>query len=300
MNINIIGTWLLMLLFIEACQGNHFSGITEQNFPKEQQEEARSPELLKIDVQESQQNEDIPIADSRPSEEAEDLPGYYIFCNPNTSTRKTEETYEIDLSCAVAETDQPNVPLNMNEHFRSWTWSYQNLSTNVSISINEPSSYSDWHVDYTFKGVTIESIQQSIANTGLQLQAETLDGKSGTSETVLQGAIVDNEIEQLEVVQEKSDIAISVAIRFGGKQGNNQLFSLYLTSSSGDLSQIEKVIYHIHPTFSSEYWTANDPNEQFATGVYSTYSNNWRTLGTRIFFKDGSMLELPGTLIKWP
>ena len=112
--------------------------------------------------------------------------------------------------------------------------------------------------------------------------------------------VVRSDRSQIEIVPEQQTLSFAVMAGYGDRRNGYQDFSLSIDANQEQLSLIEKVVYHIHPTFPQEYWTSENAQGDFASAVYSTYSSNWQTLGTRIYLRDGSVLDLSGTLIRWP
>ena len=68
---------------------------------------------------------------------------------------------------------------------------------------------------------------------------------------------------------------------------------------SGDLDRVKSVHYDIHPSF-GRYATYRSKSRRrsFATPVFTTYAEDWRTGKITITLDDGTVIEKKGVLIK--
>ena len=98
-----------------------------------------------------------------------------------------------------------------------------------------------------------------------------------------------------------SDFKVFVMATENKKDGELVNFNLSLKASKNILNQVEKVVYNIHPSFGkSAVFKAENKKDQFKTGTYISYAHGWETMGTKIFLKDGSVIEMDGSTIPKP
>jgi len=96
-----------------------------------------------------------------------------------------------------------------------------------------------------------------------------------------------------------SDFQVRVEYSAGTSNGYKG-FQFHLEAAERLLSQVEKVVYSIHPSFgANRIYSATSAAEKFKTIEYSTYARDWTTEGTVVHLRDGRRFDLAGTRIRW-
>jgi C1A family cysteine protease len=96
---------------------------------------------------------------------------------------------------------------------------------------------------------------------------------------------------------------IKIEVKADENEKDSELvnFSLSLKASKTILDQVEKVVYDIHPSFGgSSKFQAKSKSDKFKTQTYISYAHGWETMGTKVFLKNGKVLELNGSVIPGP
>lgn len=279
-----------------ACNAIQFSGDNEPDKSVQESsfEDGSLSGLAPNDI--AQQGDILTAENTRPTEDAESLPGYYITCDPNLAGISDESMSTVDLSCQLTAESMEDTLIDLADHFEDWQWTYQNDREDIQVSIREPSRKDGWHVDFIFSGGSQDELVQVISATEISIQVKE-DGKIKSAKRRM-----DDNLRLTPTINVDIKVYVfSVQVSYGSRQNNYQQFTLSLQSSNNDLSAVEAVEYHIHPTFNQyEYWRSQDSSSNFRTPIYSTYAGNWRTLGTKVFLKNGETIELLGSLIVWP
>ena len=96
-------------------------------------------------------------------------------------------------------------------------------------------------------------------------------------------------------VKDESCLDFQVIQKIDKKEKEWLWFHLEIT---GNLSNIEKVEYHIDDTFEKAKYLSSEKNLNFKTISYGTYETGWSTQKTTLFLKNGKKCLKEGTVIK--